>query len=74
MLAAIGASAALTISNIPFEGPIAQIRVARVDGEYVVNPTGTQLKSADLELVVAGTADSIAMVEGEADEVSEEMR
>lgn len=72
VLAAIGASAALTISNIPFEGPIAEIRVARVDGEYVVNPTGTQLKSADLELVVAGTADSITMVEGEADEVSEE--
>ena len=72
VLAAIGASAALTISNIPFEGPIGEIRVARVDGEYVVNPTGTQLKSADLELVVAGTADSITMVEGEADEVSEE--
>jgi polyribonucleotide nucleotidyltransferase len=72
VLAAIGASAALTISNIPFEGPIAQIRVARVDGEYVANPTGMQLKSADLELVVAGTADSITMVEGEANEVSEE--
>ena len=72
VLAAIGASAALTISNIPFEGPIAEIRVARVDGGYVANPTGMQLKSADLELVVAGTADSITMVEGEANEVSEE--
>ncbi|MCH7774308.1 MAG: polyribonucleotide nucleotidyltransferase, partial [Bacteroidetes bacterium] len=72
VLGAIGASAALTISDIPFAGPIAQIRIGRVDGEYVVNPTGSQLKDADLELVVAGTADSIAMVEGEASEVKEE--
>ena len=72
ILGAIGASAALTISDIPFDGPIAQIRVGRVDGEFVVNPTTDQLKDADLELVVAGTADSIAMVEGEADEIKEE--
>ena len=72
VLGAIGASAALTISDIPFDGPIAQIRVGRVDGEFVVNPTAIQLKDADLELVVAGTADSIAMVEGEAKEIKEE--
>ena len=72
ILGAIGDSAALTISDIPFDGPIAQIRVGRVDGEFVVNPTTDQLKDADLELVVAGTADSIAMVEGEADEIKEE--
>jgi len=72
VLGAIGASAALTISDIPFDGPIAQIRIGRVDGEFVVNPTANQLKNADLELVVAGTADSIAMVEGEANEIKEE--
>jgi polyribonucleotide nucleotidyltransferase len=72
VLGAIGASAALTVSDIPFDGPIAQIRVGRVDGEFVVNPTANQLKDADLELVVAGTADSIAMVEGEANEIKEE--
>ena len=72
ILGAIGASAALTVSDIPFDGPIAQIRVGRVDGEFVVNPTTDKLKDADLELVVAGTADSIAMVEGEADEIKEE--
>ncbi len=72
VLGAIGASAALTVSDIPFDGPIAQIRVGRVDGEFVVNPTANQLKDADLELVVAGTADSIAMVEGEASEIKEE--
>ncbi|MGB5894264.1 MAG: polyribonucleotide nucleotidyltransferase [Ignavibacteriaceae bacterium] len=72
ILGAIGASAALTVSDIPFDGPIAQIRIGRVDGEFVVNPTTDQLKVADLELVVAGTADSIAMVEGEANEIKEE--
>lgn len=72
ILGAIGASAALTVSDIPFDGPIAQIRIGRVDGEFVVNPTTDQLKDADLELVVAGTADSIAMVEGEANEIKEE--
>lgn len=71
VLGACAASAALMISNIPFDGPIAEVRVGRVDGEYIVNPTLTQIKTADLELVVAGTADSIIMVEGEANEVSE---
>jgi polyribonucleotide nucleotidyltransferase len=71
VLAAVGASSALTISNIPFDGPMAEVRVGRVDGQYVVNPTISQLKESDLELVVAGTADSIMMVEGESKEVSE---
>jgi polyribonucleotide nucleotidyltransferase len=73
VLAAIGASAALTISNIPFNGPIAEIRIGRVDGAYIVNPTHAQIEAGDLELVVAGTADSIMMVEGEAKNVSEEI-
>ncbi len=71
VLAATGASAALMISDIPFNGPISEIRVGRVDGEFIVNPTHQQLRQSDLELVVAGTADSIMMVEGESKEVSE---
>ncbi len=73
VLGAVGASAALTISNIPFDGPVGEVRVGRVNGEYVVNPTFKQIEQSDLELVVAGTADSIMMVEGEAQEVSEEV-
>ncbi len=73
VLGAIGASAALTVSNIPFNGPIAEVRVCRVEGEYIVNPTHAQTEAGDLELVVAGTADSIMMVEGEAKNVSEEV-
>lgn len=72
VLAACGASAALAISEIPFDGPIAEIRIGRVADELVVNPTHEQLKLSDLELVVAGTADSIMMVEGESKEVSEQ--
>lgn len=72
VLGAVGASAALTISNIPFDGPIGEIRVGRINGQFVVNPTFSQLKESELELVVAGTADSIMMVEGEANEVSED--
>ncbi len=71
VLAATGASAALLISDIPFNGPISEIRVGRVKGEFIVNPTHQQLKESDIELVVAGTADSIMMVEGESKEVSE---
>ena len=71
VLGAVGASAALTISNIPFDGPIGEVRVGRIDGQFIVNPTFSQIKESDLELVVAGTADSIMMVEGEAGEVSE---
>ncbi len=71
MLGTVAASAALSISDIPFEGPIASVRAARVDGEYVINPTYAQLEDTDLEIVVAGSKDSIVMVEGETKEVSE---
>jgi polyribonucleotide nucleotidyltransferase len=72
VLAAIGASAALTISDIPFDGPIAEVRVGRIDGKLIINPTHAEIEQSDLELVVAGTSDSIIMVEGESKEVSEE--
>lgn len=72
ILAAVGASAALTISDIPFLGPVSEVRVGRVDGQWIVNPTFQQLQVSDMELVVAGTEDSIMMVEGEAKEISEE--
>ncbi len=72
VLAACGASAALTISDIPFDGPMGEVRVGRVDGQFIVNPTHEQIKLSDIELVVAGTADSIMMVEGESKEVSEQ--
>ena len=72
VLAACGASAALAISDIPFDGPIAEVRIGRISGELVVNPTNEQIKLSDIELVVAGTADSIMMVEGESKEVSEQ--
>ncbi len=71
ILGAVGASAALTISDIPFDGPMAEVRVGRVNGEFVVNPTTQQIKESDIELVVAGTADSIMMVEGESKEIGE---
>jgi len=71
VLGAVGASAALSISNIPFNVPIAEVRVGRVNGAYVVNPTHLQLQESDLELVVAGSSDSIMMVEGESKEVAE---
>jgi len=72
VLAAVGASAALSISNIPFDGPMGEVRVGRVNGEFIVNPTMQQLKESDIELVVAGTEDSIMMVEGESKEISED--
>jgi polyribonucleotide nucleotidyltransferase len=72
VLAACAASAALTVSDIPFNGPMAEVRIGRVSGEWVVYPTQEQLKLSDVELVVAGTADSIMMVEGESKEVSEQ--
>ena len=71
-LAIIGASAALSISEIPFKGPIAGVRVAKVDGKFIVNPTTTQMKESSLDLVIAGNKDSISMIEAGADEVSEE--
>jgi polyribonucleotide nucleotidyltransferase len=71
VLGAVAASAALMISDIPFEGPIAEVRVGRIDGQLVVNPTFTELSKSDMDVTVAGTADSIVMVEGDAREISE---
>ena len=70
-IAGLAASAALACSDIPFEGPISEVRVARVNGEFVINPTFEQCEKADIELVVAATLDNIMMVEGEMKEVSE---
>jgi len=72
VLAAIGASAALTISDIPFDGPVAEVRIGRINGQLVVNPTHAEIEQSDLELIVAGTSDSILMVEGESKEVGED--
>lgn len=69
----IGASAALTLSGVPFMGPVAGCRVGYVDGEYVLNPTRDELTVSDLDLVVAGTGRSVLMVESEAKELSEEV-
>ncbi|OFZ96622.1 MAG: polyribonucleotide nucleotidyltransferase [Betaproteobacteria bacterium RIFCSPLOWO2_02_FULL_62_17] len=71
--AMIGVSAALTISGIPFNGPIAAARVGYLDGQYVLNPTATQLTESNLNLVVAGTEHAVLMVESEAKELSEEI-
>lgn len=70
-LAGIAASAALMCSDVPFNGPISEVRVARVDGEWVINPTFEQIEKADIELMVGATYDNIMMVEGEMNEVSE---
>ena len=72
IVALIGASAALTISGIPFMGPVGGARVGLIQGEYVLNPTQEQMKTSDLDLVVAGTSDAVLMVESEAKELSEE--
>jgi polyribonucleotide nucleotidyltransferase len=72
VLALTAASAALAVSNVPWNGPIAGVRVGRVNGELVLNPTFAQLEESDLDLVVAGTGDSLMMVEGGALEVGEE--
>ncbi|HLT99133.1 MAG TPA: polyribonucleotide nucleotidyltransferase [Burkholderiaceae bacterium] len=69
----IGASAALAISGIPFNGPIGAARIGYINGEYVLNPTTSQMKDSALELVVAGTEDAVLMVESEAHELSEEV-
>lgn len=70
--AALAASAALAVSDIPFAGPLSEVRVAKIDGKYVVNPGKSVLEKASLDIIVAATADNIMMVEGEADECSEE--
>ncbi|MBT7581650.1 MAG: polyribonucleotide nucleotidyltransferase, partial [Kordiimonadaceae bacterium] len=71
--AIIGTSAALTLSGLPFMGPIAGARVGYIEGEYVLNPTAEELENSDLDLVVAGTRDAVLMVESEASELSEEI-
>jgi len=71
-LAGLAASAALAVSDVPFNGPISEVRVARVNGEFVINPTFEQLNDADMEIMVAATIDNIMMVEGEMKEVSED--
>ena len=71
--ALIGASAALALSGIPFAGPIGAAKVGYADGKYLLNPTITELKTSDLELVVAGTANAVLMVESEAKELSEDV-
>ena len=70
-LAGLAASAALSVSDIPFNGPISEVRVARVNKEFVINPTFEQLDKADMDIMVAATYENIMMVEGEMDEVSE---
>jgi len=71
ILGMIGASAALSLSNIPFDGPIAGAKVGRIDGEYVLNPTHDESEMSDIDLFVAGSEDAIIMVEGSAKEVKE---
>lgn len=71
-LAGLAASAALAVSDIPFNGPISEVRVAKINGELKINPTPTELEAASLEFIVAGSLDYILMVEGEANEIQEE--
>lgn len=71
--AALAASAALTISDIPFNGPISEVRIARVEGKFIVNPSVSDLEKADLELMVGATINDISMVEGEMKEISEDV-
>ena len=73
VLALTGASTALIISDIPFQGPIAGVRVGYIDGQYVINPTNDQLQVSGMEIVVAGTRDAVVMVEGGADSLSEDV-
>jgi len=71
-LAGVGASAALMISDIPFKGPIATVRVGRIDGEFVINPTRSQMEDSDMAIIVSGNEQTIVMVEGEAKLITEE--
>lgn len=71
-IAGLAASAALAVSDIPFNGPISEVRVARIDGKFSINPSYTELKKADIDMIIAGTVDNILMVEGEMKEVSED--
>ncbi len=73
LLAMIGGSAALVLSDIPFDGPSASVRVGFIEGQFVINPTYAQLEKSDLELIIAGTAKAVTMVEGSAHEVNEDV-
>ena len=73
VLGAVGASAALLMSGMPYAGPISNVRVCYTDGDFIFNPTYEELEGAELEILVSGTDDSIVMVEGEADEISEDL-
>ncbi len=70
-LAGLAASAAISISDIPFEGPISEVRIARVKGKYIINPTAKQLENTDIDMIIGASMDSVVMVEGEMDEISE---
>ncbi len=71
-LAGLAASAVIQLSDIPFETPISEARVARVNGEFIINPTRAQLEESDIDMMIGASADSVMMVEGEMDEISEE--
>ncbi len=71
VLGAFGASAATHISSIPFDGPMSQVKVGRINGEFIINPTIDELKESDMDIIVAGTAKSVIMIEGEMKEISE---
>jgi len=73
VVAMVGSSAALTLSEIPFDGPIASVRVGRIEGKFVINPTHSERELSDLDLIVAGTSDAVVMVEGGANELPEEV-
>lgn len=73
VLCMLGASVALCLSELPFQGPIGAVRVGYVDGQFVVNPTHAEMKKSSLELIYAGTADKVIMIEGEAKECSDEL-
>src|SRR5699024_12079779 len=73
MAAMLGSSIALSVSDIPFDGPIAGVQFGRIDGEFIVNPTLEQQEQSDLDLIVAGTKDAINMVEAGAQEVEEDV-
>jgi len=71
VLGAVGASAALHISDAPFQGPMAEVRVGRVNGEFIINPTMSERENSDIDMIVGGTESSVLMMEGEMDEISE---
>lgn len=71
-LAGLAASAAIAVSDIPFNGPMSEVRVARINGEFIINPSPAQMEESDIDMMVGATADSVVMVEGEMDEISEQ--